>query len=58
MSKLKYNAIYVLKTTIVIVLLWVAVSVFIQRFACTSMTDTEVFINIPRSFVGDWKQCN
>jgi len=60
MNKLKIkeyasNAIY---TVLVAVLLWVAISVFIQRFKCPSMTETELFLHIPKSVVCDWKHCN
>jgi hypothetical protein len=43
---------------LVAVLLWVAVSGFIQRFKCPSMTETELFLHIPKSVVCDWKHCN
>lgn len=60
MNKLKIkdyasNALY---TVLVAVLLWVAVSGFIQRFKCPSMTETELFLHIPKSVVCNWKHCN
>jgi len=60
MNKLKIkdyasNALY---TVLVAVLLWVAISNMIQAFKCTSMTQTQLFLHIPKSFVCDWKHCN
>ena len=60
MNKLKIkdyasNALY---TLLVAVLLWVAVSSVIQAFKCTDMTQTQLFLHIPKSFVCDWKHCN
>lgn len=49
------NALY---TVLVVVFLWVAVSGFVQRLKCPSMTETELFLHIPKSVVCDWKYCN
>lgn len=37
--------------------LWIACSGIIQAFKCTKMTQTELFLNIPNSFICDWKEC-
>lgn len=41
----------------IIVFLWIAISCFIQRFKCPSMTETQLFLHIPKSFVCDWQLC-
>lgn len=56
--KIKDYASNELYTVVVAVLLWVAVSSMIQAFKCTDMTQTQLFLNIPKSFVCDWKHCN
>jgi hypothetical protein len=48
------NTIYYI---IVSVLLWCTISCFIQRFKCPKMTETEIFLNIPQSFVCNWQHC-
>lgn len=37
--------------------LWVGISTLIQAFKCKYMTQTELFLHIPKSFVCDWKKC-
>lgn len=49
------NSLY---SVLVVVVLWVAVSGFIQRFKCPSMTETEVFLHIPKSVVCNWDICD
>lgn len=41
-----------------VITIWVAISTFVQAFKCPSMSQTELFINIPKSFVCDWNNCN
>lgn len=38
--------------------IWIGISSTIQRFKCTKLTETELFIKIPNTFVGDWSNCN
>ena len=45
------------QSALIAVLLWIAISSAIQRFACAKMTATEVFLRIPKSFVCDWEKC-
>jgi len=40
---------------IMIIMLWVAITTTIQRFKNTEMTETELFLNIPDSFILNWK---
>ena len=49
------NALYFV---LVAVFLWAAISSTIQRFKCAEMSETELFIHIPKSFVCDWQHCN
>lgn len=49
-----------LKTVYIIVipvLLWVYTTVMIQRFKCSEMTETQLFLNIPNSIVCNWQHC-
>ena len=55
--KIKDYASNALYTMLVAVLLWVAVSSMIQAFKCTDMTQTQLFLHIPKSFVCDWEHC-
>ncbi len=49
------NALYFV---LVAVFLWVAISNIIQAFKCPKMSQTELFLHIPKSFVCDWQHCN
>jgi hypothetical protein len=40
------------------IILWTSVTCIIQRFKCPQMTETQLFINIPNSFMTNWKYCN
>lgn len=46
------NAIFVL---LVLSVLWLVISNLIQAFMCPEMTQTELFLHMPKSFVCDWK---
>ena len=39
------------------VFLWCAVTSTIQRFKCVKMSETELLLAIPTSFVLDFKKC-
>jgi hypothetical protein len=39
------------------IVIWVSVSSLIQAFNCPNMTQTQLFLHIPKSFIGDWR-CN
>lgn len=41
-----------------IVINWISISVMVQSFFCTKMTETELFLNIPNSIILDFKKCN
>lgn len=43
---------------IVLTFLWLSVSNIIQAFKCSKMTQTELLINLPNSFLGNWKNCD
>lgn len=42
---------------LVLVFLWISISTTIQAFKCPEMTQTELLINIHKSFLCDWKKC-
>ena len=48
----------ILKYIAIIILLWIAASSTIQRFKCHKMTETELFLHIPKSIIGQWDNCN
>jgi capsular polysaccharide biosynthesis protein len=54
MEKLKKALLCIL----IITLLWCAISGIIQAFLCPSMTQTQLFLHIPKSFMGDWQHCD
>lgn len=37
--------------------MWIAITSMIQRFNCIKMTETEIFIHIPQSFIFNFKNC-
>jgi len=49
------NALYFV---LVAVFLWVSITNIIQSFKCPKMTQTELLIHIPKSFVCDWQHCS
>lgn len=57
MNKIKQYTSNVVHAVVVALLLWIAVSTRIQAFKCTDMTQTQLFLHIPNSFVCDWKYC-
>jgi hypothetical protein len=56
--KFKENVAIVVYAMLVAVFIWVVISSIIQRFKCAKLTETELFIRIPKSFVCDWANCN
>jgi len=46
-----------IKALLLAALTWVGISCFIQRFKCPEMTETQIFLHIPRSVVCDWEDC-
>lgn len=50
-----------MKTIIFILLfcavVWLAVSNGIQAIECPHMTQTELFLRLPQSFIGEWRYC-
>jgi hypothetical protein len=39
-------------------IMWISISTFIQRVKCPKMTETELFLRIPQSFLANWQLCN
>ena len=58
MKYIKDNINNALYFVLAAVLLWVSISSIIQAFKCPEMSQTELFIHIPNSFVCDWQHCN
>ena len=56
-NKIKDYAISMLYNVLAAVFLWVGITSTIQRFKCPSMTETELLLHIPNSFVCDWTHC-
>lgn len=54
----KGNVTTVVYAMLVAVFMWAVISTTIQRFKCTKLTETEIFIRIPKSFVCDWVNCD
>jgi hypothetical protein len=54
-----YNrTIAIIRRLLVAVFLWVSISCALQRLKCPQMTETELLLYIPHSFLCDWKHCN
>lgn len=56
--RFKENAAIVVYAMLVAVCLWIGITSMIQRFKCVKLTETEIFLRIPKSFVCDWENCN
>lgn len=53
MKKIKQILIYLMISFFV----WMGISNVIQAIKCPKMTQTQLLINIPNSFIGNWKDC-
>lgn len=40
-----------------ILALWIMFTTTIQAFKCPKMTQTELFLHIPKSCIWNWQQC-
>ena len=40
-----------------IVIIWLTITNFIQAYYCPNMTQTELFLHLPKSFVCNWEKC-
>ena len=58
MKYLKNNIRNWIYFVLVAMFLWVSISNVIQAIKCPKMSQTELFIHMPKSFVLDWKNCN
>lgn len=47
----------VLSVLVIAVIVNAGVTSTVQRFACPSMTETQVFLNLPNSFLWKFKHC-
>jgi len=41
-------------TIYIFVILWISISTVIQRFKTPELTETELLLRIPKSFICDW----
>ena len=41
-------------TIYILVILWISISTVIQRFKTPELTETELLLRIPKSFICDW----
>jgi hypothetical protein len=54
--KKKFEAVLVVAYAVLAI--WLLVSNVIQAYKCPEMTQTELFLHIPESFVCNWNHCN
>lgn len=57
MKKINRNIGHYMYFLLAILFFWVAVSNIIQAFKCVKMSQTELFLHIPKSFIGNWDNC-
>lgn len=57
MKKLKDLDVKIIAIIIVAIVCWIPISTTVQRFKCPSLTETELFLRIGRSFILDFKDC-
>ena len=41
----------------IVMFFWLFISNLIQAFNCPKMSQTELFMQLPNSFIGNWKYC-
>ena len=58
LKQIKENINNILYFILVIILLWLTISNTVQAFKCSKMTQTELFIHIPKSFACNWEYCD
>lgn len=56
-SDIKDIIINIIYLTMVVVFFWASVSTTIQSIKCPKITQTELFLHIPQSFICNWQQC-
>jgi len=54
----KYRIFIFFYALLIMLWLWTSGTCCVQAFKCPQMTQTQLFLNIPNSFVCDWKNCN
>ena len=42
---------------LLVIMLWLLITTMIQRFKCSKLTETELFLILPNSFIMDWHKC-
>jgi len=41
-----------------VILSWISITISIQRFKCVKLTQTELFLMIPDTFICNFQNCN
>ena len=57
MPKPKSKSQKIILYLITIVLLWIVVTNFIQAIKCTKMTQIQLFLHLPKSFMLNFESC-
>lgn len=39
------------------IVIWTIITCTVQRFKCVKLTETELFLKIPHSFICEWEPC-
>lgn len=57
MGKKNKNFETIVVTLLVSIFLWLSISSIIQAFKCPKLTQSELLLRVPNSFIGDWYEC-
>lgn len=58
MQNLKTKIVNTLYILLIAMILWIVISTMIQAFKCTELTQTELLLHIPKSFICVWEYCH
>jgi len=58
MKKTKHIILISVYALLIAIIIWCFISNIIQAFICPEMTQTELFLHIPKSFICDWQFSN
>ncbi len=48
----------IIKPILLLLIVWLFISNTIQRFKCSKMTETELFLSIPNQLILDYRNCD
>ena len=57
MENLKKDLKDLMLLILLIASIWVSVTSIIQRFKCPNLSETELFVRIPKNFAMSWETC-